>query len=358
MRALAQRLGDRRIVLTGHGTTAIWLILDYLSTKRGVGEVILPALVCPSVAQVVAYAGFRPRFADVRLEDFTIDPASVASLLGPDTRAVIPVHLFGHSALVRAIKALVGSDVFVIEDAAQSFGAHFSGLPHGALGDAAILSFGGTKVLNVGGGGALATGDEALASHVEERVRTLPAYASDELLALSHRNIYHGLMDLVRTDPTARVGAAMRSVVDRYRPLYRHRFPEAALDKLGRGLEGFDAGARLRAERAEATHAALAPLPGLTLTRAWADSGMCWRYSLLAESPRLCRAITTGLRRAGVHASNHYFSLARLFEDSILPNAEFVHNRIINLWVDEVATGPYIDRTAQVVGEVIQKEQS
>jgi dTDP-4-amino-4,6-dideoxygalactose transaminase len=354
---LAERLGRRHAVLVGHATTALWLLLEHVAGERGAGEVILPALLCPSVAQVVLYAGFRPRFADVRRDDFTLDPASVARLVGPETRVIVPVHLFGHSAEVRALKALA-PQALVVEDAAQSLGAHAAGLPHGALADAAILSFGGTKVIDAGGGGALVTDDDRLAAFARRRLPELPVYRHDELLALSHRNLVHGLMDLVRAEPSARVGAAMRAVMGAYRPLYCHQFPPAAEERLTRALHTLNEELARRRARAEATHRALAPFSFLQRTRAWAESGVCWRYSFLADTPDRCLRLTAGLRKGGIHASNHYFSLARLFDDLDLPNAELVHRRIINLWVTEVATDAYLARTAQIIGDLTEKERS
>jgi dTDP-4-amino-4,6-dideoxygalactose transaminase len=355
MKMLADRLGRRHAILTGHGTTALWLTLEYLAEVRGTGDVILPALLCPSVAQVVTYAGFRPVFADVHPADFTLDLESVAQLAGPQTRAIVPVHLFGHSADIPGLRELVDSGTMIIEDAAQSLGGRLGSAPHGALGHAAILSFGGTKMLHAGGGGALVTDDDALAAFVVRRLPGIPTYEVDPLLALSHRNLYHALMDLVRTRPGSRVGPAMRALADDYRPLYRHRFPTFASARLEEGLRGLDDELARRRDRAEATAAALAKFPHLSLNRAWSASGACWRYTFLADTPGRARAITTGLRHGGVHASNHYFSLARLFDDVELSKAEHASQRIVNLWVDDVATDAYVARTAQVIEGVLER---
>ena len=78
----------------GHGSTAVYLALKPIELRAGRGEVILPTISCTSLAQVTHYAGFKPVFADVNPEDFTLDIRSFESRINERTRAVMPIHIF------------------------------------------------------------------------------------------------------------------------------------------------------------------------------------------------------------------------------------------------------------------------
>jgi dTDP-4-amino-4,6-dideoxygalactose transaminase len=154
------------------GTDALTLALRACGVGPG-HEVIVPANALPA-AYGVAASGARIRFADVRRVDLNLDPAEVERLTGPHTAAILAVHLYGHPADVDELASVVDRDrVAIIEDCAQAHGARLRGDPVGTLGDAAAWSFYPTKNLGaVGDGGAVTTGDEALAA----RVRSLRVF--------------------------------------------------------------------------------------------------------------------------------------------------------------------------------------
>src|SRR5207248_9799851 len=134
--AIARNTGRKHCLLVGRGTTAIHLALRAIEASTGRGEVILPTIACASIAQVVLYAGFRPVFAEVDLDTLAISVESVESKLTAQTKAIMPVHIFGHAAPMAAITALAAErNVFVIEDAAQAAGGWCDGRPMGGQGD-------------------------------------------------------------------------------------------------------------------------------------------------------------------------------------------------------------------------------
>jgi perosamine synthetase len=153
--AIRRHTGRRHCLLVGRGTTAIHLALRAVERSSGRGEIILPTIGCASIAQTVWYAGFRPIFADADLDTFTISVESVERKLTADTKAIMPVHIFGHAAPMARITALAAErDVFVIEDAAQAAGGVCDGQPMGAHGDFSVLSFSGGKIIRADAGGA------------------------------------------------------------------------------------------------------------------------------------------------------------------------------------------------------------
>jgi perosamine synthetase len=154
-----------RICEVGHavavssGTAALHLAVLALGLEPG-DEVIVPAYTFPATGNVVALAGLRPVLADVDPETMNLDPSRLA--VGPRTRAILGVHLFGRPLEVEALP----DDLVLLEDAAGALGARSRGRACGSLGVAGCLSFHPRKVLTTGEGGAVTTSDDAFAEDV------------------------------------------------------------------------------------------------------------------------------------------------------------------------------------------------
>jgi UDP-2-acetamido-2-deoxy-ribo-hexuluronate aminotransferase len=168
---LARFCGARHAVSCASGTDALVLVL----MARGIGPgdaVICPAFTFCATAEVVALLGATPVFADADEATFNIDPNSLeraiakAKRLGLKPRAVIPVDLFGLPADHDAIAAIAAAEgIFILDDAAQSFGATYHGRPLGTFGLATATSFFPAKPLGCyGDGGAIFTDDDELAA--------------------------------------------------------------------------------------------------------------------------------------------------------------------------------------------------
>jgi dTDP-4-amino-4,6-dideoxygalactose transaminase len=354
-RLISRQFDSRHVVLTGHGSTAIYLALKAVEAEAGRGEVLVSSIGCASIAQIIDYAGFTPRFVDINLDDYTLDCDALERAVTPAARAILPVHLFGHAAgMDRVMRIARLHGLRVIEDAAQSIGGQYGGAKLGTIGDFGILSFGGSKIVSAGGGGALLFGDDRHRPVIERELAALPPFEASPriaLKALSHRNLYHGVVDLLRVENGAKLEGVFRTAGETYRELYFHRFPEsggvgerieAALAALPRELD-----ARLR--RAETYHQALATLP-VRQSDNWRRSGSVWRYTFMLPTAEETLCVTASLRRNAIHASNHYWSLADLFcSDKSLPNTGVFCPRVLNLWVDDVADAEYIRKSCDVI---------
>ncbi|WP_019632109.1 DegT/DnrJ/EryC1/StrS family aminotransferase [Actinomadura atramentaria] len=160
--AFAASVGARHGVCVVNGTVALFLGLRALGVVPG-DEVIVPAYTFVASATAVVLAGARPVLADVTPDTLHLDPASVERLIGPRTKAVMPVHLAGAPADTDALGALCRAHGLAsLEDAAQAHGATRHGRPAGTLGDAACFSFQSSKAMTAGEGGVIVTDDDAV----------------------------------------------------------------------------------------------------------------------------------------------------------------------------------------------------
>jgi dTDP-4-amino-4,6-dideoxygalactose transaminase len=164
---LARVCGVPHALGVASGTDALELALRALDLDPG-DEVVTTAFSFIGTAEAIVAVGATPVFADIRAEDFLIDPAAVEAACTPRTRAILPVHLFGRPCDMDALGAIASKrGLAIVEDCAQAIGAAWRGRPVGSLGDAGCLSFYPTKNLGgCGDGGMVVTRRREVANRV------------------------------------------------------------------------------------------------------------------------------------------------------------------------------------------------
>jgi perosamine synthetase len=160
-KALREELNARGVIAVSSGTAALHLALMAVGVQPG-DEVIVPATTFVATANAVLYCRAKPVIVDVDRKTWTIDVGSVSRAINRKTKAIVPVHLYGVPADVGGLMLLcddhyarTGRRVAIVEDAAEAFGAKHMGRDVGAIGDAAALSFYGSKTITTGEGGAV-----------------------------------------------------------------------------------------------------------------------------------------------------------------------------------------------------------
>ncbi len=162
-RAFADACGTRYGVACANGTVALHLALATLGLEPD-DEVIIPAFTMIATANAVTYCGARPVLVDSEPYTWNLDLEQVAARISPRTRAILPVHTYGHPVDMDGLRALADRHgLLIIEDAAEAHGARYKGRPVGGLGDAACFSFYGNKIITTGEGGMVTTDNEHIA---------------------------------------------------------------------------------------------------------------------------------------------------------------------------------------------------
>jgi perosamine synthetase len=174
-------VGTKYAMTTSSCTGALHLGLLALGVGPG-DEVIVPEITWVATASAVAYTGATPVFCDIEEGSWCMDVKSVESLITSNTKAIFPVHLYGHPANMPAIMKLADRyGLYVIEDAAPSIGAEIDGKKTGSFGHVADFSFQGAKILVTGEGGMLVTNDQDLFG----RVKSLGDHGRDPMHPLA-----------------------------------------------------------------------------------------------------------------------------------------------------------------------------
>ena len=266
----ANMIGVDHCVGVANGTDALELAMRAVGVKPG-GEVIIPANTFIATAEAAARIGAVPVLVDVDDEYLLIDPEQVAAAVGPNTQAIVPVHLFGQTARVELIAPIAeAAGVPIVEDAAQSQGATRYGRPAGSLGTVAGTSFYPGKNLGAAGdAGAVMTDDTEIA----RMVRLLSAHGSET-------KYVHEVVGC-----NSRLDSVQAVVLN------------AKLQRLGRWNE-------LRRAAAERYTEMLASIPGVR-TPAVADGNVDVWHLYVVRVPDRDRVLAD-LHEAGVGAGIHY----------------------------------------------------
>ena len=182
--------------VVGTNSCSMGLLMALRALDVGPGdEVITTPMTFVSTTNAILHLGAKPKLVDVEPETGLIDPAAVRAAIGERTVGVLPVHLYGQLADMKALRALADAHgLFVVEDSAHGIEMERDGVRPGDLGDAAVFSFYATKNLTSGDGGAVVTRDAGMA----ERLRRLRNHGVSKAASDRHggRYVHWDLVEL------------------------------------------------------------------------------------------------------------------------------------------------------------------
>ncbi len=321
----AEFCGAEYAVSTCNGTAAIHLALQAYGIGAG-DEVIVPDLSFIATANAVVHASATPVFADVDAETLCLSPESVQACITPQTKAIMPVHLYGHPAEMDKLMAIaVQNNLIVIEDAAEAHGSTFRGKKVGCLGHCGTFSFYGNKNMTTGEGGAIVTNDADFA----KRCKMLRDHAMDHEKRYWH---YELGFNYRLTNIQAALGYAQLQRAD---------------ELLGRRTKIF-----------ERYHARLADIEGLSLNRTRSHCTnsywiVCAEIDGIDANRR--ELIMASLKQRNVDSRPYFYPMSDMpyFEVADTPVSHDVYQRGINLPTFFDLKDDQIDIVASALRETI-----
>lgn len=325
----AEFCGTKYAITTSNGTTALHLALLALGIGPG-DEVIVPSLTFIATANAVTYTGARPIFADSETETWNIDPAVIEGLITSRTRAIIPVHLYGHPADMDPILEIAAKhNLKVIEDAAEAHGATYKGSRVGGIGDMGVFSFYGNKIVTTGEGGMVVTNDRDFA----DRIRILRDHGMSK-----ERRYWHPVIgyNYRLTNLQAALGVAQ--------------------------MERIDSILQIKRDIAARYDAGLKDIPGIILPprKSWAQN-VFWLYSIIVDGKRLGIGrdeLLERLKNQGIE-TRPFFPLVHKQPcydlDLTLPKAEYLSANGLSLPSSPTLNIDDIGRIVTVIKKIVNK---
>ena len=292
--------GTRYGITTTSGTTALHLAIQSLDIGKG-SEVIVPSFTMISSVFAIMYGGAKPVLADSEPETWNIDPDKIEEKITKNTKAILPVHIYGHPCDMGPILDIADDyGLYVIEDAAEAHGAEYKGKKAGSMGDIGCFSFYANKIITTGEGGMIVTNDGELA----EKARLLKNLAFSKEKRFLHTNLGFNYR---MTNIQAAIGVAQ--------------------------LERVDELVEARRKNASRYNKLLKDVQGITLPveKKWAKN-VYWMYSILVEDEFAISRdeLMEELEENGIETRRFFipihqqpmFKEWRLFEDGTFPVAE------------------------------------
>ncbi|OLS20812.1 MAG: UDP-4-amino-4-deoxy-L-arabinose--oxoglutarate aminotransferase [Candidatus Heimdallarchaeota archaeon LC_3] len=159
----SEYVGVKHAIFTSNGTMALHLALEALEIKPG-SEILTTAFTFIASSNSILFIGAIPKFVDIDPLSFNIDPKKIEESISPNTKAIMPVHIFGLPSDMIEIKEIAEKhDLLIIEDSAQAHGGKINGKHVGSFGDVGCFSFYATKNMISGEGGMVVTDSDAIA---------------------------------------------------------------------------------------------------------------------------------------------------------------------------------------------------
>lgn len=323
----AETVGARHAIVVSSGTAA--LHLAWLALIAPGDEVLVPAFTFFATASSVLMAGGVPIFCDVDHRTGTIDVADARNRIGPKTRGIAPVHLYGGVADVDGVRQLAREhNLKIVWDAAQAHGSRLRGNDVGCLADAACYSFYATKTMTTGEGGMITTNDDELAG----RLRLLRSHGETQRYLHTQLGYNYRLTDI-----------------------------QAAIG-LGQ-LERLADNVRVRRRNAAYLNERLADLPGVSLPFELEGSGHAYHQYTVQIDPNSAGTtrddLAKALQEAGIETAVHYSRplhrqpLFASADTANLPTSERLAQRVLSLPIHPHLTIADLERIAFAVRNAV-----
>ena len=208
-REFSQYCGRKHGIATTSGTTALHLAIASLGLGEG-DEVIVPTFTNAASAFCVIYNRATPVFVDSEPQTWNIDPTRIEEKITNNTKAILPVHIYGHSCDMDPIMKIADKyRLYVVEDAAEAHGAEYKGKKAGGLGDIGCFSFYANKIITTGEGGLIVTDNDKIA----EQARLLRNLAFSKKRRFLHEHVGFNYR---MTNIEAAIGVAQLQKIDEF----------------------------------------------------------------------------------------------------------------------------------------------
>lgn len=277
----AHYLGVKYAITTTSGTTALHLALASLGIGKG-DEVILPSHTMFACAASIIYTGAKPVLVDVEKDTWNIKVEDIEKKITKRTKAIMPVHIYGHSCDMDPILALAKQyKLYVIEDAAEAYGGEYKNKKVGTLGTIGCFSFYANKIITTGEGGMIVTNNKKIA----DRARQLKDLSHSPKRRFLHEEIGFNYR---MTNMQAALGLAQLEEIDNF--LKKKQWMAELYTRLLKNVEGLT----------------------LPVQKPWAKN-VYWMYGIIVEdSFGMSRdELITSLKAKGIDTRTFFISLHR-----------------------------------------------
>lgn len=319
------------LLVTGRGSTALWLIFQVLGKQSA--KVLVPVNICEIVYPIIINSDLDPVFYDVDSKSGIATPQIIKEAYTGEEDILIVLHQFGIPVEIDAICSWAESkNIFVIEDVCCALGATYKGHPLGTWGNAAIFSFGYSKILEYGIGGAVYSRDRVIYQKIHDQIQQLPPYSYEhKTKEIEFRSHIH----LLRRSTNISKIKEYNEIYDNYMKYLLFKLEQKDINSIRILYQELEKNLKTRSYFADRYRK---EITNNRIRHAHKKTGQTyWRYNIFVK-PHNQKKVIQGLRQNGLLASNWYPPMAKFFDKSYDPQkfggCESFATQVINLFVD------------------------
>jgi dTDP-4-amino-4,6-dideoxygalactose transaminase len=348
---LSNYFDKKNATLTGKGATALWSIYKTLDKPK----VIVQANLCLSPVFTLLYADKEPVFCDI-MSNGNIDPELVEKILAErdDVAAILAVHTYGIVCDIDKLKEIsIKNNVLLIEDNCQALGGRYSdGSLLGTKGDISVISFGHSKILELGGGGAILTDNDNLIDEVNYHLSTVKEVKNLTNLQQKYSNLFYSIFNEGSID--RKILKSFHAFPDMFKDLY---FKEVDKDLPNKVIESISKLEKIVSNRRDVATKYAEKLKDINGIKIFYDdrTGVPWRFTFSINS-QIRDKMILHLRKNLFDVSSWYPSIVDWFKVSEGTSTNFpeslkLEKEVINLWVTPEYQG---EKSDLLIEEIIK----
>lgn len=336
--------------ITGNGTSALYLALKSSGIQKG-SKIAVSNITCPDPVYALIWAGYKPIFVDVNLDDYNMSVESLKDTLSKekDIKAVIAIHLFGNPCEIEQIQKICKeNNLFLLEDCAQSLGNEVEGKKLGSFGDVSIFSFGNGKIIENEHGASVQSDNRDIMEKIKLEYQNFTSYDQIKRNKLSkyHRWIYYKLYYLGIKYPMLNILNLI--YVYFFKEYYLYKLDENQFRDMHNKIINFQKNRNDRVNIVKFLQENLKDIKHIYLPKITQFS--LSRYTVVVDDAEF---ISKMIRDTGIPSNTMYPMLVDRFKlfykKSDFNNSVKLKGRLLNLWTNSI-TYEQMKQTVKLLG--------
>jgi len=334
-------------LLTGSGTTGMYLVFKSFKKKS---KILYPAITCLQAVNAAIFAGHRVIFSDVNKDNYVMDLNSLKKSIAKDTIAVVPTHTFGNICEIKKIiRYCKKKKIFVFEDATQAMGAKIGEKKIGSFGDASVISFGYSKILDCGSGGCILTNNKILYNNLKKNYIKIKLKPKNyETILNKYRKEYYNLRNKIKSNKI--FSKRILKIQSRYKKIFIYKIDKLTISKITKKLKDLKSIIKKR----NSNHNLYKKYLKNIIPTKNNKNFVSWRFTGLINKNNK-NIIIKKLRKNNIDVSEWYPSTHYINDDNKIKykNAIEIEKKIINFWTNPTITKEVIMNNIKVINNYL-----
>ncbi len=344
---LANYFKKKYCLVTGSGTTGMYLVFRSFKQKS---KILYPAITCIQAVNAAIFAGHKVIFSDVSLDNYTMDFISFKKSITQDTAAVVPTHTFGNICEIKKIiKFCKKKGVFVFEDATQAMGAKIGEKKIGSFGDASVVSFGYSKIIDCGSGGCILTDNKKLHENLKKNYQKISKKPKNyKKILKEYKKKYYEIYNNKQNNKN--FTKKILKIQSRYKKIFIHKIDKYTENRIIKKIGRIGIIVKKRNSNHNLYKNKLKNVNAPKTNKNFVS----WRFVGLVNSEKR-NFIVNHLRKNNINVSTWYPSLNYISDKGKLTykNAIKIENEIINFWTEQSISKKIIIKNIKIINKIL-----